>query len=453
MPKVAFHTLGCKVNQYETEAITEQFLSKGYDVVDFDEVADVYVVNTCTVTNVADKKSRKMLSKAKKMNEDSIVVAVGCYVQVAHDSLEDTSFIDVLIGNTHKNDVVTIVEDYTLTNSNNNLIENVQKDIKYEELHIEAQQSKSRSTIKIQDGCNQYCTYCIIPFTRGKIRSREPESVLSEVKALAIKGYHEIILTGIHLASYGKDLEGVELVDLIEQLDKIDGIKRIRIGSLEPNYINEKLLERLIACHSVCDHFHLSMQSGSDTVLSRMKRHYNSSDYFEKVRLIRKLYVNPAITTDVIVGFPMETEDEATETLEFIEKVKFSDLHIFKYSIREGTKAAEMKPQISGLIKTKRSKELNCLGRQMHSTYLSGFINEKAEVLLEDDIEINNSTYKTGYTSNYMKVYIKTNESPGNLSVKDNDRFMTGMLKEVVLIKLFKDGILGQKIEWLRFES
>jgi len=445
MPKVAFHTLGCKVNQYETEAITEQFLSKGYDVVDFDEIADIYVVNTCTVTNVADKKSRKMLSKAKKRNEDSVVVAVGCYVQVAHNSLEDMSFVDVLIGNTHKNNVVTIVEDYIQTNFNDNLIENVQNDIKYEELHIETQQSKSRSTIKIQDGCNQYCTYCIIPFTRGKIRSREPKLVVSEVKALAIKGYHEIILTGIHLASYGKDLEGVELIDLIELLDKIDGIKRIRIGSLEPNYINEKLLERLVACHSVCDHFHLSMQSGSDTVLARMKRHYNSSDYFEKVCLIRKFYVNPAITTDVIVGFPMETEEEATETLKFIEKVKFSDLHIFKYSIREGTKAAEMKPQIDGLIKTKRSKELNCLGRQMHSTYLSGFIDEKVEVLLEDGIKINNNTYKTGYTSNYMKVYIQTNERSGNLSVNNNDRFMTGTIKDVVLIKIFKDGILGQK--------
>ena len=443
MPKVAFHTLGCKVNQYETEAITEQFLARGYSVVDFEEFADIYIVNTCTVTNVADKKSRKMLSKAKKLNDKSVVVAIGCYVQVAHDTLEDTSFIDVLIGNTHKNEVVNIVEDYIETNLKCDIIENVQEDIVYEELHIDTQQSKARSTIKIQDGCNQYCTYCIIPYTRGKIRSREPESVLSEVRALALKGYHEIILTGIHLGSYGKDLQDVELIDLIEDLDAIDGIDRIRLGSLEPNFINEALLKRLVACQSVCDHFHLSMQSGSDSVLSRMKRHYNSEKYFDKVELIRKFYKTPAITTDVIVGFPMETDEEAQDTYNFVKKVRFSELHVFKYSIRQGTKAAEMKPQINGLVKTSRSKKLSELGKIMHQEYLEKFLNKEVPVLLEDVLDLDGKTYKVGHTTNYMKVYLLIDKNLDGRVRLDHDSNKPGEIKPLVLTSLFKDGLLG----------
>lgn len=444
MLTVAFHTLGCKVNQYETEAITEQFLASGYSLVDFDQIADIYVVNTCTVTNIADKKSRKMLSKAKKLNDKSVVVAVGCYVQVAHDALEDTSYIDVLIGNTHKNEVVKIVEDYLETKKSHDIIENVHENIKYEELHIDTQQSKARSTIKIQDGCNQYCTYCIIPYTRGKIRSREPESVLAEVRALALKGYHEIILTGIHLGSYGKDLDGVELIDLIEDLDKVDGIDRIRLGSLEPSFINKGLLQRLVACDSVCNHFHLSMQSGSDGVLSRMKRHYNSDQYLEKVELIRKFYKSPAITTDVIVGFPMETEEEAEETYNFVKKVCFSELHVFKYSIRRGTKAAEMKPQIDGTVKTSRSKKLSQLGSDMHREYLVKFIKQEVSVLLEDEFFLDGKSYKVGHTTNYMKVYVEVKENLDEIGNLDNDSYVEGEINQVVLIKLFNDGLLGK---------
>lgn len=464
MSKVAFHTLGCKVNQYETEAITEQFIAAGYEVVEFEDPADVYVVNTCTVTNIADKKSRKMLSKAKKMNDDSVVVAVGCYVQVAHDSLEDTPYIDVLIGNTHKNEVVSIVEDYISNNKHDDLIEDVHHDIVYEELHIDTQQSKARSTIKIQDGCNQYCTYCIIPYTRGAIRSRQPESVLGEVRGLALKGYHEIILTGIHLGSYGKDLDNVELIDLIEALDEIDGIDRIRLGSLEPNFITPELLGRLVKCQSVCDHFHLSMQSGSDSVLARMKRHYRSGDYKAKVDLIREYYKTPGITTDVIVGFPMETEEEARETYEFVNTIKFSDLHVFKYSIRKGTKAAEMKPQVDGLIKTKRSKELSHLGESMRDDFLGSFIGESVDVLLEDELTIDGCRYYSGHTTNYMKVYVKVtsvedkkvgfnsniNEEERSQETSDemiklkNDYYISGSIKSVKIKELFKDGILGE---------
>lgn len=438
MSKVAFHTLGCKVNQYETEAITEQFIAAGYEVARFEESADIYVVNTCTVTNIADKKSRKMLSKAKKMNNDSVVVAVGCYVQVAHDSLEDTPYIDVLIGNTHKNEVVSIVEDYIRTNKSNDLIEDVHHDVVFEELHIDAQQSKARSTIKIQDGCNQYCTYCIIPYTRGAIRSRQPESVLGEVRGLALKGYHEIILTGIHLGSYGKDLDNVKLIDLIEELDKIDGINRIRLGSLEPNFITPELLKRLVKCDSVCDHFHLSMQSGSDSVLARMKRHYSSTDYKAKVDLIREYYKRPGITTDVIVGFPMETEEEARETYDFVRSVEFSDLHVFKYSIRKGTKAADMKPQVDGLVKSQRSKELSELAESMRVDFLKSFINESIAVLLEDEVTIDGISYCFGHTRNYMKVFVQTPHK--------NDSYVSGEIKTVKLKELFEDGILGQMI-------
>jgi len=434
MQKVAFHTLGCKVNQYETEAITEQFIASGYQVVGFEDKADIYIVNTCTVTNIADKKSRKMLSKAKKLNNESVVVAVGCYVQVAHEQLEQIPFIDVLIGNTHKNQVVEIVEKFIESNQSYNSIESVHKDIVYEELSIKSQQSKTRTTIKIQDGCNQYCTYCIIPYTRGIIRSRQPISVIDEVRVLASKGYKEIILTGIHLGSYGKDLEDIELVDLVEELDKIKGIERIRLGSLEPNYITEGILERLIKCPSVCNHFHLSMQSGSDNVLKRMKRRYTTAEYYEKVQLIRKFYKEAAITTDVIVGFPMETVEEENETFNFVKKIGFSELHIFKYSMRKGTVAANMKPQINGTVKHLRSRRLTDLAISLKTSYLKSFLNKQLEVLLEDDVIIDGVSYMTGYSNNYIKVYINS-ENNGNLS---HNQIVKTTMKE-----LFEEGLLA----------
>lgn len=436
MKTVAFHTLGCKVNQYETEAITEQFLAAGYEVKAFEEKADIYVINTCTVTNIADKKSRKMLARAKKLNEHAVVVAVGCYVQVAHEQLDQVPYVDILIGNTHKNEVVSIVEQYIQDHKKMDLIEDVHHDVVYEELHIDRQENKTRSTIKIQDGCNQYCSYCIIPYTRGQIRSRKSESVIREVKDLAKAGYKEIILTGIHLGSYGLDLENVLLIELIEDLDKIPGIDRIRLGSLEPNFITEELLVRLKACKSLCDHFHLSMQSGSDSVLERMKRRYRTSEYMDKVKLLRSFYDDPAITTDVIVGFPMETDEEEAETLKFVEEVGFSDLHVFKYSIREGTSAARMKPQVDGRAKQNRSQKLIALGEKSKKDYLTRHLNKPLAIILEDKVEVDNQEYLSGYTTNYIKVYlpadrVETGHTGQNITVTGSSLFADGILADL----------------------
>lgn len=440
MPTVAFHTLGCKVNQYETEAIMEQFLSCGYTINEFEDVADIYVVNTCTVTNIADQKSRQMLSKAKKRNEDAVVVAVGCYVQMAHEQLEQNTFIDVLVGNTHKNQIVEIVEKYMETHHKKNYIENVHGDVHYEELKIDTQLSKTRSTIKIQDGCNQYCTYCIIPFTRGKIRSRHIDNVVEEVKRLVEAEYKEIILTGIHLASYGKDLEGENLLDLLKELNSIDSLERIRLGSLEPTLITKEFLEELNRLTKVCDHFHLSMQSGSDSVLKRMNRRYDSKTYAEKVELIREYYDKPSITTDVIVGFPMETEEEAQETLAFVEKIGFSEMHIFKYSIREGTKAADMKPQVPGPEKNKRSKAMSAVADRSKNKYLSDFLTLQKKVLFEDTVEIEGQHYLTGYTTNYLKVFIPLDKLP------EESEGYTNSIRPVKLKELFQEGILGELV-------
>jgi len=440
MQNVAFHTLGCKVNQYETEAMMEQFVACGYTIVDFDAIADIYVVNTCTVTNIADQKSRQMLSKAKKRNEKALVVAVGCYVQLAHEQLEQYPYIDILVGNTHKNQLVEIVEKYLETQHKQEYIEDVHGDVTYEELHIDMQHSKTRSTIKIQDGCNQYCTYCIIPYTRGKIRSRHIESVISEVERLVQSGYQEIILTGIHLASYGKDLDNTSLIQLLKQLNALEGLERIRLGSLEPTFITPELLEELVVLNKVCDHFHLSMQSGSDTVLKRMNRRYTSDIYFEKVILLRSFYKNPAITTDVIVGFPMETEEEAQETQDFVEKVQFSEMHIFKYSIREGTKAATMKPQVAGTIKNERSKQLTAIAEKQHELFVHKLIGHEVDVLFEEAETVEGIDYIGGYTTNYVKVFITLDM--GKDLLKD-DSIKHKILK-VIPNALFNGGLLGK---------
>lgn len=438
MNKVAFHTLGCKVNQYETEAISEQFIQQGYEVVPFEEVADIYIINTCTVTNIADKKSRKMLSKAKKTNENAVVVAVGCYVQVAYNYLSELPYIDILIGNTHKNDVVKITEEYMQTKEKHTFIEDVHHNIVYEEIEIHTQLDRKRATIKIQDGCDQYCSYCIIPYTRGAVRSRHEMSVLTEVKELVSKGFFEIVLTGIHLGSYGKDLlDGSTLIGLIEKLNKIKGLKRIRLGSLEPNVMSVDFLERLALCELVCPHFHLSLQSGSDSVLQRMKRHYVTEEYYRTVQLLRKMYVMPSITTDVIVGFPMETEQEHEETKAFIRKVQFSDLHVFKYSIRKGTAAARMKPQINGSIKHDRSQQLVQIGELMNKSYLNGFIHKKDRVLIEGEVCFDKINYWVGHTSRYTKIFVE--------SIKfDKSEILLNKEIEVIVEGLFQDGLLGK---------
>ncbi len=377
---VSLFTLGCKVNQYETEAITEQFLRAGYAIGQFAEKNDIYIVNTCTVTNIADKKSRKILSRAKKNNPESIVVAVGCYVQMRHEELKEMPYIDLLVGNTHKDQLVKYIEVYQQHNSVNIDIEDMNHVREYEELNIQKQQNKTRSTLKIQDGCDQYCTYCIIPYTRGHVRSRQPEAIIEEVHLLVSYGYQEIVLTGIHIGSYGKDLDNVTLIGLIQQLNAINGLKRIRIGSIEPGLVTEEFVHALVQCEKVCPHFHLSLQSGSNSVLKRMHRKYTVQQYKEKVQLLCRYYDAPALTTDIIVGFPMETEEETKETLEFAQSIGFSDVHVFKYSKRDGTKAAEMKGQIDEQVKQRRSQqlielmkeqlqlmaEIDCLEKQIH---------------------------------------------------------------------------------------
>ncbi len=429
---VAIFTLGCKVNQYETEAMTEQFKAKGYKIVDFNDFADIYVVNTCTVTNIADQKSRKMLSKAKRNNEAGLVVAVGCYVQVAHEKMDEIPYIDVLIGNTQKDRIVEIVESHKFGQHEMPHIQDVHHNITYEELSIHEQQDKTRSMIKIQDGCDQYCSYCIIPYTRGKVRSRALAAIVSEVEALVAKGFYEVVLTGIHLASYGKDIGDVALIDVLERLQKIEGLQRIRLGSLEPNLITEDFVRRLSTCDKLCPQFHLSMQSGSDSVLQRMNRRYSTESFYKKVALLREYYDRPAITTDVIVGFPGETEEEALETEEFVRRVGFSEVHVFKYSVREGTKAARMKPQVDGRIKTERSKRLVAIVEQLKQEYLETFIHESVSVLVEEEQEIEGKVYAVGHTPRHIRVYIP---------VKD---FQKGQVIHGVIQGRIVDGLIAQ---------
>jgi threonylcarbamoyladenosine tRNA methylthiotransferase MtaB len=432
--KVAFHTLGCKVNQYETEAMSEQFVSQGYELVNFDEMADVYVINTCTVTSIADKKSRKMLSKAKHNNEQSVVVAVGCYVQLAHEELEDMPYIDVLIGNTNKDKIVEITEQYMETHQRDTQIEDVHHDVEYEELKVHTQLERTRVTVKIQDGCDQYCAYCIIPYTRGKVRSRQPEHVLEEIKALAQKGYEEFILTGIHIGSYGKDFAtgDMHLIELLEAIGQIEGVKRIRLGSLEPNLLTDDFIARLSNIQAVCPHFHMSLQSGCDTVLQRMKRRYTTTDFMRRVDALREVYDKPAITTDIIVGFPGETDEEHEETVDFLAGLGFADCHVFKYSIRKGTAAANMKGQVDGNIKNQRSHELSELAESMKHEYLKPFISTEDYVLIEDQEQVDTHDYLVGYTTRYVKVYIENID----------ERYMGSEVK-VLLTDFYRDGVLG----------
>lgn len=404
MLKVGYHTLGCKVNQYETEAITELFEQRGYQTVAFDEVADIYVINTCTVTNIADKKSRKMLSKAKTMNHNAVVVAMGCYAQVAKDLLQENPEIDLIVGNTKKNEIVDLVENYLNQHFKMNTVEDMTHQDHYEELWVSRNEDKKRAHIKIQDGCNQFCSYCIIPYTRGRVRSRPIENVIKEVETIVENGYKEIILTGIHLASYGAEFQDYGLIDLIEALDKIEGLKRLRLGSLEPTLITGEFVERLKKLTKICPHFHLSLQSGCDETLIRMNRKYTTEDYRSSVALLRLAFDRPSITTDIIVGFPDETEDEFQRTKAFIEEISFSDLHVFKYSPRSGTKAAIMKNQVDEKVKNERSKALTEVRNRLYEDYLKKFIGDSVEVLFEEHLEIEGEAFFAGHTANYLKV-------------------------------------------------
>ena len=432
MKKAALHNLGCKVNAYETEAMQEMLENAGYEIVPFKEGADIYIINTCTVTNIADRKSRQMLHRARKMNPDAIVVAAGCYVQ-AQDGKEADPCIDIVLGNNHKKDLIEILEKYDLKRTAGAVekrqdekmtctvaeIEDINKTREYESLHLTKPGDHTRAYIKVQDGCNQFCTYCIIPYARGRVRSREQEDVVNEVKSLAANGYKEIVLTGIHLSSYGIDHDGERhLLDLIRAVHEVDGIERIRLGSLEPGIITEEFADAISGLPKICPHFHLSLQSGCDATLKRMNRRYTSAEYYEKCRILRKYFDNPALTTDVIVGFPGETEEEFQESLAFVDKVDFSETHIFKYSKREGTKAARMEDQIDEQVKAQRSAAMIELGLKKKEAYERSFIGKTVEVLVEEDEVYEGKTVQAGHTKEYIKIALESEENLKNTIVK-----------------------------------
>ena len=432
MKKAALHNLGCKVNAYETEAMQEMLENAGYEIVPFKEGADIYIINTCTVTNIADRKSRQMLHRARKMNPDAIVVAAGCYVQ-AQDGKEVDPCIDIVLGNNHKKDLIKILEEYStkkaagagrLEMSDKNPravaeIEDINQTHEYESLHLTKPGDHTRAYIKVQDGCNQFCTYCIIPYARGRVRSREQEDVVNEVKSLASNGYQEVVLTGIHLSSYGIDFDGERhLLDLIRAVHDVDGIRRIRLGSLEPGIITEEFAGALSGLPKICPHFHLSLQSGCDATLKRMNRRYTSEEYYEKCCILRKYFENPALTTDVIVGFPGETEEEFRASLAFVDKVDFYETHIFKYSKREGTKAARMEDQIDEQVKTARSAVMIELGEKKRKAYEESFIGKPVEVLVEEEAMIGGKKVQTGHTKEYIKIALESEKNLRNTVVK-----------------------------------
>ena len=423
--KVALHNLGCKVNAYETEAMTELLIKAGYDIVPFEEGADIYIINTCTVTNIADRKSRQMLHKAKKMNPKGKVIAAGCYAQATAKDIEKDSAIDIVVGNDMKRNIVEIIESdgkmETLVDINDAKVKR-----EFEELNIEeSMEERARAYIKIQDGCNQFCSYCIIPFARGRVRCRKPENIRKEVKRLADRGYKELVLTGIHISSYTYEENGINytLKDIVKLISMEPRIKRIRLGSLEPRIITEDFMETIAGIESMCPHFHLSLQSGCDTVLKRMNRRYNTEEFYNGVELIRKYYPEAAITTDVIVGFVGETEEEHKITHDFLEKVHFSQMHIFKYSMRKGTRAAHMDNQVDPQVKNIRSEDLLSLNAIMHKEFLDEQIGKCKEVLFEEEMSINNKRYFVGHTREYVKVAVKTDDDFTNeiINVKITD--------------------------------
>lgn len=412
--KVALHNLGCKVNAYETEAMQEMLERAGYTIVPFKEGADVYVINTCTVTNIADRKSRQMLRRARKMNPEAIVVAAGCYVQAQAEHGEIDECIDIVIGNNKKKDLIPLLEQYFQKREKENAVIDINHTKEYEELHLSKTGEHTRAYIKVQDGCNQFCTYCIIPYARGRVRSRSLESVLEEVRNLAAHGYREVVLTGIHLSSYGIDLKDTDLLRLILAVHEIEGIERIRLGSLEPRIITEEFARTIAVLPKMCPHFHLSLQSGCNATLRRMNRRYSAEEYFEKCELLRKYFDNPALTTDVIVGFPGETEEEFEESRAFVDKVNFYETHIFKYSRREGTKAAVMKDQIPEQEKAKRSAVMIEMGQKKQADFEKSFAGKQVEVLVEEKVQMEGTEYWIGHTKEYMKVALQSENNLEN---------------------------------------
>lgn len=453
MKSVALHNLGCKVNAYEMDVMQQMLQENGYKIVPFDATADIYIINTCTVTNIADRKSRQMLHRAKKQNPDAVVVAVGCYVQTGRETIEKDDCIDLAIGNNKKKELLPILEEFLKERETGGqdktlgdvTIPDLAQPVSYEEMQLKATGGHTRAYIKIQDGCNQFCSYCIIPFARGRVRSRRIEDVLEEARGLAEAGYRELVVTGIHISSYGMDFPGVAgradareeayrqgcLLRLLEKLHEIPGIDRIRLGSLEPRIITDTFAQGIYRLTKVCPHFHLSLQSGCDATLKRMNRHYLAGEYYEKVKLLREVYKNPAITTDVIVGFPGENEEEFAQTKAFLEKVGFYEMHIFKYSKRQGTRAAVMPEQVPDTVKAQRSEILLSLEKKQSHEYREKWLGKPLQILFEESVEIDGKQYMIGHTPEYLRVAYQTQEELSNLIM---EKTCCGFLQEDTLL-------------------
>ena len=434
MKKCALHSLGCKVNSYETQAMQKMMESAGYEIVPFgEEIADIYIINTCSVTNIADRKSRQMIHKAKKLNPEAVVAAAGCYVESAGDNIDED--VDIVIGNNEKSHLIEILNEYFEHMDKEKSVD-IGKVTGFDELNIDSPLEHTRAYVKIQDGCNRFCSYCIIPYVRGRIRSRKPDDVMAEIKRVAASGCKEVVLTGIHLSSYGLDFKDstVKLIDVIEAVNRIEGIERIRLGSLEPLIVTEEFVRRLAKCKKICPHFHLSLQSGCDETLKRMNRRYNVDEYYKGVELLREYFQDAAVTTDVIVGFPGETEEEFNITKKYLEKVCFYEMHVFKYSRRKGTVADKMPDQIPENIKSERSTELLELNEILSNGYREKYIGKKVKVLLEENHIIENKKYIIGFTDTYVRVALENPE----------EKLYTNQIVNVRVKKLFeKDMVIG----------
>lgn len=431
MPSAAFHTLGCKTNQYETEGVLEIFKNRGYDIANFDEKADIYVINTCTVTHLADRKSRQMISKARKTNEDAVIVVMGCYAQTSADEVSQIQGVNLIVGTKDRVKIVELVEEYIKNKNQIKAVDNIMNTRKFEEIPISAYEGRTRAFLKIQEGCTQFCSYCIIPYARGPIRSRKLDEIINEVKKLAQHGFKEIVLTGIHIASYGRDLKnGNDILTVEEEIEKVDGIERIRFGSLEPTLITNEFIEKLIKLNKMCPHFHLSLQSGSGATLKRMNRKYDTDTYRKAVELIRSNYNNASITTDIMVGFPGETEKEFEESYNFAKEMKFAKIHVFKFSPRKGTPAAGFSNQVAPAIKEERSKRLIELSNICEREFCSGFLNTFQDVLFEQKLNGMDELME-GLTSNYITV------------AAEYDQEILGNIKKVRLKEIKEEYILG----------
>ena len=413
MKKAALQNLGCKVNAYETESMEQMLIEAGYEIVSFHDQADVYVINTCSVTNIADRKSRQMIHRAKKMNPDSIVIAAGCYVQTSTKQAEEDPDIDIILGNNQKGKLVQVLTAFLEDETKKEEMMSLVKETDYEDLWISDSVEHTRAFVKVQDGCNQFCSYCIIPYARGRVRSRKLEDVCEEILGLTQKGITEVVLTGIHLSSYGIEVGG-NLLNLIENVAKVEGVRRIRLGSLEPRIVDEDFAEKLSKIPQVCPHFHLSLQSGADSTLKRMNRSYTTSDYEKCCQILRKYFHNPALTTDVIVGFPQETQEEFRQTWDFIERIRFYEVHLFKYSKRQGTVAAKMEGQIEEKEKTNRSNQLSKVVNTLKREYMESWLGQELEVLMEEMTRINDKDYYIGFTKEYVKVAICAEQNYSN---------------------------------------